>query len=77
MFPCVSHDACHNIVNGVNCARILSDRLTDGHCNERAWSLQYIHPDIKYHGVITYEDCQKMVAWFPDHVFLLGLGSKC
>ena len=30
--------------------------------------MHYIHPDI------IYEDCQKRVA---DHVFLLGLGSRC
>ena len=31
-------------------------------------------------GVIIHVDCQKRVAWFPDspdHLFLLGLGSKC
>ena len=35
---------------------------------------------ITYHDVIIHVDCQKRVACFldsRDHVFLLGLGSKC
>ena len=71
----VPHDMMHVILALME-SSLPMDWLMDWRIKYRqsAWSLQYIHPDITYPGVIIYEDFQKTVA---DHVFLLGLGSRC